>query len=66
MKNSPTSLIFQLDVDGADGNHYQLRVNNTNQSVGLVQKIQRVIADRWPAYAFEFKAGPGRDIIDVQ
>jgi len=66
MDNSPTSFIFQLDAVDANGNPFLLRVNNFNENVGTVQKVMRIIADRWPAFAFEFKADSDGNIIDAQ
>jgi hypothetical protein len=66
MDNSNTSFIFRLDVQGTDGNAYHLFVNDPNQNPGLVQKVLRIIADRWPAYAFQFTADADRAVTDVQ
>jgi hypothetical protein len=66
VENSDTSFRFELDLVDAAKKQYQLRVNDTNQNVGLVQKTLRVIADRWPAYAFQFQANPNGDLTDIQ
>ena len=66
VQNSNTEFIFDLHCVDTNNKQYQLQVNNTNQSVGLVQKTLRVIADRWPAYAFQFLADSNGNLTDVQ
>jgi hypothetical protein len=55
--------IFQLDVNN---NSSQFRVTDPDDQVGFVQQIMRVLADRWPSPAFEFKADAGGNITDIQ
>jgi hypothetical protein len=55
--------IFQLDLNN---NSFQFRVTDPDDQVGLVQQITRVLADRWPSPAFEFKADTGGNLIDIQ
>jgi hypothetical protein len=66
IQNSDSSFVFELDVTDAKQKQYFLRVKTLNDRVGLVQKTLRVIADRWPAYAFEFQAEPNGAITDVR
>jgi hypothetical protein len=66
VENSNTSFRFELDFVDAGNKQYQLRINDTNQSVGLVQQTLRIIADRWPAYAFQFQADANGNLTAIQ
>jgi hypothetical protein len=65
-RNSPTSFIFRLDVQGSDGNPYFLSVNQLNDRTGLLQKVLRVTADRSPAFDWEFQADASGSITDIR
>jgi hypothetical protein len=66
VRNSDTSLIFQLDVVGNDGNQYFLKVVQLNDRTGLIQRIFRIMADRWPAFDWEFQADASGSITDIR
>jgi hypothetical protein len=55
--------VFQLDVND---DTYHFRVVDPDDRTGLVQKITRVLADRWPSPTFEFRANAAREIIEIR
>jgi hypothetical protein len=66
MRNSETSFVFGLDVQGNDGKEYFLRVKQLNDRTGLVQRAMRIMADRWPAFDWEFQADTDGNITDIR
>jgi hypothetical protein len=66
VNNSDTAFVFELDARGSDNNAYFLRVKQLNDRTGLVQRVLRIIADRWPAYDWEFQADTAGSITDIR
>jgi hypothetical protein len=66
MRNSETSLVFELDAQGNDDREYFLRVRQLNDRTGLVQRALRTMADRWPAFDWEFQVDTDGRIIDIR
>jgi hypothetical protein len=64
--NSQFSFVFDLEVKGADGKRYQLRVTNPKSNTGLVQNILPVMSKHWPAFDVEFQADSAGNITDVR
>jgi hypothetical protein len=48
------------------GTSYSCASGGFNDRTGLVQRVQRVLADRWPAFDFEFQADTGGNITDIR
>jgi len=66
LKNSDTKFAFNLDVPDEKNAQYYLQVLQLNESTGLIQRVLRVIADRWPAYDWQFQADTNGKITDVR
>ena len=63
VRRSPTDFTFQLIVEN---NKYSLEVDQMNDRTGLVQRTLRVLADRWPAFDWEFQSDDRGTITDVR
>jgi hypothetical protein len=63
VRRSDTDFVFQLSVEN---NKFSLDVAQMNDRTGLVQRVLRVIADRWPAFDWEFQADASGTITDVR
>jgi hypothetical protein len=66
VRNDGSSFVFELDASGSDGNQYFLRVKRLNDRTGLVQRALRTLADRWPAFDWEFQADGDNSITDIR
>jgi hypothetical protein len=67
VRNSDTSLIFELDVTDTNGDAFQLRVKTPNDpATGVVQDVLALLGHRWPAFVFEFKADADGNITEVK
>jgi hypothetical protein len=60
VRRSNTDFTFKLVVNG---NKYSL---DQRASTGLIQRALRVIADRWPAWDWEFQADGSGTITDIR
>ena len=60
VRRSNTDFTFNLIVNN---NQYSL---DQAASTGLIQRALRIIADRWPAWDWEFQADDGGTITDVR
>jgi hypothetical protein len=65
VRNSEASFVLELNVSGADGKEYYLRVKRLNDRTGLVQRALRLLGERWPAYDWEFEADSDGSITEV-
>jgi hypothetical protein len=63
VRRSGTDFTFQLIVED---NKYSLDVEQMNDRTGLVQRALRVIADRWPAFDWEFQADDNGKMTDIR
>ena len=66
LDNSRSSFIFDLRVLDAANNLYTLRSIDPHDNVALVQKILRMMADRWPSFTIQVQVDARGTITDVQ
>jgi hypothetical protein len=65
-RNSNTAFLFDLVVNDKDDNEYTLKVKQLNDRTRLVQQTLRVMADRWPAFDWEFQADGDGEMTDIR
>ena len=64
--NSSNGTDFDINVNGEDGDEYNLQVTALNDRTALVQAMFQKIGSLWPANDFEFRADTANRILEVR